>query len=273
MRRALLAIAAPAIGLLVASGCGLVYDVDSLGAGGSGYDAAPETGAGGAVDANDAETAAACPSTRGPAMIDAGGICIDATEVTVADYVLFTAAKRDVLPAKDPCSWVTTLEPDDLEKQKTQPTFPIVNVHFCHASLYCTWAEKRLCGRVGGGRVAPGDAGANPQTNEWLRACTYDGEQRYSYGKDVEADLCPGKPGPVATRTACGGAYPGLFDMVGNVGEWVDGCEEGNPAGPQHDACTVLGTEYTQGEASCYDYDEVSRYGLSKYIGFRCCAR
>ena len=270
MRFRFIAVAAAllAVDLLAMSGCGLVYDVDSLGAGG----AAPgDADVDVALDAADAATAAACPSRRGPKMVEVGGYCIDTTEVTVADYVPFAAAVG-VLPAAEPCRWVTSLEPDDLAAQQKNPARPIVNVNFCHASLYCTWAGKRLCGSVGGGRVALGEAGADPHTNQWLRACTHDGRQPYPYGKTVAVDACPGnKVGPVATRKACSGPYEGLFDMVGNVGEWVDGCEEGNPAGAQHDACIVLGEENTQGEASCYDRTEVSRYQVSPYLGFRCC--
>lgn len=280
MRRRLVA-ALPsilALGLVAASGCGLVYDLDSLGAGGGTTgDADPDAGADAGLDGPGADTDPPCPGKAGPAMVDLGSYCIDATEVTVADYIPFAAASLDVLSKvgkADPCYFVRSLEPDDFEAQKQKPAFPIRNVHFCHASMYCAWAGKRLCGHIGGGSVGVGDAGADPHTNEWLRACTHDGRQDYSYGATVVGDQCPGnKVQAVKSRTACGGPYPDLFDMVGNVGEWIDACELGNPLGSQHDACTVVGVEHIQGQASCHDYDEVSRYQVSPYLGFRCCGR
>ena len=258
-----------ALGLLAVSACGLLYDVDALGNGaradgGSGDAATPPEIEGG-VDAS-----GPCPSLHGSPMVDADGQCIDATEVTVADYEPFTATAKGALPLPSPCNWVTTFTPDDFETQKSAPASPVVNVNYCHALYYCKWAGKRLCGRIGGGAVAPGDAGADPHTNQWVHACTHDGRQAYSYGAVVAPAVCPNKVGPVKTRGACSGPYPGLFDMLGNVGEWIDGCVTDGVT-REHDGCIAMGLEQVRDEASCFDQADLARYAVAPDLGFRCC--
>jgi len=43
---------------------------------------------------------------------------------------------------------------------------------------------------------------------------------------------------PVASFPGCEGFYPGLFDLEGNVAEWVDSCD--GSSGP-NDHCTLAG--------------------------------
>ncbi|MDB4995563.1 MAG: Serine/threonine kinase [Myxococcaceae bacterium] len=251
-----------ALGMLCS--CGLAFDLDALGSH-AGGDAALE-----ADTESGADAAVACPSLHGPPMVDADGQCIDATEVTVADYEPFVATGTSVLPAPEPCNWLSTLEPLNFAAQRATPQAPVVNLNFCHAFHYCKWAGKRLCGRIGGGAVALGDAGADPRVNQWTRACTHDGLQAYSYGSVVSVLACPNKIGPVKARSACAGPYPGLFDMLGNAGEWIDACAQDGTTRPR-DGCTVVGFEHLRDEGSCYDLTEVPRSAAAPDLGFRCC--
>jgi formylglycine-generating enzyme required for sulfatase activity len=253
--------AACSLSLLVVS-CGLFYDVDALGGHGP-------TDAAVASDAGE-DAAAPCVSKHGPPMIDADGVCIDVTEVTVADYEPFVAAASSVLPLEDGCSWVTTLAPDDFQTQKAEPNNPVVNVSYCHALHYCAWAGKHLCRRTSGAPVATGDAGFDPHTNEWVHACTHDGRQAYSYGPTVEDSACKNQIASVKTPAACAGPYPGLFDMLGNAGEWIDGCVDDGTI-DQEDGCVAAGLERQRGEASCYDRSELPRDAVQPDLGFRCC--
>jgi formylglycine-generating enzyme required for sulfatase activity len=259
-----------------AGACGLVFDTDALQRGSPSVASdggATETGIEG--DAGD-DSGPTCPSPlgRGPKMIDADGKCIDATEVSVADYDLFQKQTPSPLLFDEPCKFVTTLRPTTFDEQLKTPTRPVVNVNYCHAFHYCKWAGKHLCGHVdGGGALQPGDAGMNVSENEWLRACTRVGKQRYSYGTTVSEGACTTnsfKIVPVGTRDACKGPYPGLFDMLGNVGEWIDACTNDGVT-PDRDGCMALGVEDVIGAASCWDGDELSRYWTAPNLGFRCC--
>jgi formylglycine-generating enzyme required for sulfatase activity len=212
-----------------------------------------------------------CPTTRGGPMVSADGECIDATEVTVSQYDRFlVSAGASLLPLPEPCAWVTTLEPDSFTAQLTNPDRPVVDVNWCHAFHYCAWANKRLCGRVGGGAALFGDAGMNPRENQWLRACTKNGTQPYTYGPSVIPGACSDTVTTVGSRPACDGPYPGLVDMLGNAGEWIDACVE-DAALRMRDGCTVLGEELVRDEGSCYHRQEISRYSTSARRGFRCC--
>ncbi|MBX3264703.1 MAG: SUMF1/EgtB/PvdO family nonheme iron enzyme [Labilithrix sp.] len=256
-----------------ATACGLVFDVDALerGSATSTSDAGPDAPAA-AAEAGDG--APSCVSTRGPAMVLADGECIDSTEVTVEQYDTFLSSAgapgADVLPLAKPCDWLKTLVPDDFTQQRTNGRRPVVYVNYCQAYAFCAWANKRLCGKVGGGALLPGDAGMDPQQNQWLRACTRSGTQDYSYGETVAVGACKHDIVAVGQRSACDGPYPGLSDMLGNAGEWIDACANDGPT-RERDGCMVLGYEGVRDEASCWHRIEVSRYQTSPDLGFRCC--
>ncbi len=286
---------APAAALACAA-CGLVFDLRALGPGtddtqadGGVTDGAPDGSllgdgaADGSVHGADAngeaaateagEAGSACPSSHGPALVSAGGVCIDRTQVTVSDYGAFLTATRNAPPLASPCDWVTSLTPDDWAAQSKTPRHPVVTVTWCHASTYCKWAGKRLCGRVGGGPVLLADAGVDPATNQWYRACSRAGVLAYPYGTTPLAGACPAYPvvDDVGTHPSCEGGYPGLFDMTANVAEWTDGCD--NQGGTNHsiDACTAMGSSSTSGGRACADATDLSRHWADPSIGFRCC--
>jgi sulfatase modifying factor 1 len=254
-----------------AGACGLVFDTDALE---RGSPITPDSATDNEVDAGEESVAPACPDTgRGPKLVPVDGYCIDATEVTVADYDTFQKQTPSPLPFADPCKWVTTLRPTTFATQLTTPSRPVVDVNYCHAFHYCKWAGKHLCGSIGGGALPPGDAGITTQSNEWLRACTHGGEQRYSYGETVIAGACTNnstKIVAVGTRDACKGPYPDLFDMLGNVGEWINACGTDGLT-VERDPCYALGVERIRDEGSCWDSNELSRYWTAADLGFRCC--
>ncbi|MFH0902933.1 MAG: LamG-like jellyroll fold domain-containing protein, partial [Pseudomonadota bacterium] len=87
---------------------------------------------------------------------------------------------------------------------------PWVNVSWYEASDACAWAGKRLC-----------------DASEWYAACSSADSRVYPYGSTYSktacngADLGIGAAGTTGSVSVCEGGYTGIFDMSGNVGEWV----------------------------------------------------
>jgi formylglycine-generating enzyme required for sulfatase activity len=215
-----------------------------------------------AVDANPCP-----PSLGGPALVFAGSICIDATEVTNANYQAFLAANARVnLPAV--CSWKDSFVPDTDGAPWPaigRETHPVVNMDWCDAVAFCQWAGKRLCRR-----------------DEWQRVCSRNGTLAYPYGPAFDRDACNSygprtmlASDPVASNPGCVGPYPGLFDLSGNVEEWVDDCDT-TPANPELQKCRVIGGSWGADapeelgcSSSAAGEDRTSTYFRR---GFRCCA-
>lgn len=182
-----------------------------------------------------------CPATtEGPTMVPAGSYCIDATEVSVAHYRRFVEAgvppQTDARCASNTSYGLATrcCSPDAGEPPPDVPAM----VGYCDAVAFCAWAGKRLCGAIDGGSLAV-DGGGERSSNQWLQACTGAEGRVYPYGNDLDVDACAaisvyprvgygeydGIPA-IGTHPRCEGAYPGLFDMVGNGPEWIDECDE-----------------------------------------------
>ncbi len=115
--------------------------------------------------------------------------------------------------------------------------------------------------------------------SEWQHACTHAGRQVYPYG-DGGAGACntraagPGKTVPVGQFAKCEGGFPGLFDMVGNVYEWIDDCDP-----TTSDTCLLIGGAFSTGpsEIACGQTDPEFRTAKARgsgpqNAGFRCCA-
>jgi iron(II)-dependent oxidoreductase len=157
---------------------------------------------------------------------------MDKHEVTNADYQKFTTATKHQVPWHWPQGKVA----------QEQAEKPIYNVSWYDADAYCKWAGKRL-----------------PTEAEWERAARGGLDRKlYSWGDEAiaggayVAPKAPAKPEPnaktepanaapkpaaapakapkfgqwqVPTGPAKVGSYPangyGLFDMTGNVWEWV----------------------------------------------------
>jgi hypothetical protein len=77
----------------------------------------------------------------------------------------------------------------------------------------------------------------------------------------------------VASKPNCVGGYPGLFDMSGNVGEWLDcGCEYDTPDFTQNSAF-VGGGGFEEGGPSeaCNPIRTEVLVSFHADIGIRCC--
>jgi formylglycine-generating enzyme required for sulfatase activity len=226
-----------------------------------------------------------CPSGRGPSMVRIGSFCIDSTEVTVGQYAEFLAVAHEPDGALDHqpagCAWNTTFRPafwwkstpfeSDAGRSLAEiESMPVTVVDWCDAHGYCAWAGKRLCSRVGGGAsLARSEVGT--AASEWFVACSRNGARLYPYGDEFEGAACNGvgsdRRQPVASSQGCVGGYDGLFDMTGNVGEWIDDC---NDAG----ACPVMGGNFgfPQGSLHCGASDTQPGDAGFPQAGFRCCA-
>ncbi|MEO8340910.1 MAG: formylglycine-generating enzyme family protein [Nitrospirota bacterium] len=127
---------------------------------------------------------------------------IDVYEVTVRQYEEFLQSGK----ARAPLDWNTM---NQLSNKKR----PVSNVDWADAAAYCKWASKRL-----------------PTEAEWEKAARGTDGRLYPWGNDPPTPRHAnyGKAGshnyeasaPVGTFE--GGKSPyGLYDMAGNVWEWV----------------------------------------------------
>lgn len=228
--------------------------------------------------------------SHGPAMVMAPTptrmICIDATEVTQAQYQQFLDSKNgDTTGQATECMWNNVYGPS--QTCTFDPTghgaYPVNGVDWCDAVAYCAWAGKRLCGGPTGGLIetsAKADL-AMAQVSEWAAACTHSGDRAYPYGTAFNGAACNGGESrstpaivPVATTPGCEGAYPGIFDLVGNVHEWVDACYQVSGTPGRRDKCWFSGGSYHDPENSCASAWDVTRDYVDSLcdIGFRCCA-
>ena len=151
---------------------------------------------------------------------------IDKYETTVGRYAKYLVATR----ARPPRFW-------DQANPESDGEFPVVGVDWDEANAYCQWAGKRLpteaewekAARGTDGRKHPwGNEGPTPQYANLGRGGTF------GYSKSLEK---------VGSLDA--GKSPfGVFDMIGNVWEWVADwydrnayktMPEKNPKGPSKD--------------------------------------
>ena len=147
------------------SGCALFPSVGDLGGG----DAAAEvstidaTSGDGSTDVTTDVTesdAGACPGTGGPASVRVGTFCIDATEVTNAQYKQFVVASVGTSRAE--CAWKASYVPSSAwPPGPGADNYPVAYVDWCDATAFCEWA------------AAPDgptlDADAHDTTRPWQR--------------------------------------------------------------------------------------------------------
>jgi formylglycine-generating enzyme len=238
----------------------------------------------GNADASDADAAVIdggpdveggrCP-TKGGAMHDFGTFCIDSTEVTNAAYAVFADAGAP-LDAGTVCAFKGSSATTAFDPGK--PDHPMVFVDWCDARAFCEWAGKRLCGRTpaaaGSHAIATGEL-SNYVVSEWVAACTNRGNQLYQYGNVYDASACNvleagvNASEKVGERASCQGPDAGLFDLGGNVWEWLDSCDPGD-GGPQTDPCHFIGGSFMNGYP-CGVFTGLARSIGTSDIGIRCC--
>jgi formylglycine-generating enzyme len=212
------------------------------------------------------------------------GFYIDATEVTFAQYTQFVLAKNGDVSGQPPeCAWNT--EYFAANRAPDADDLPIYDVDWCDARAYCEWAGKQLCGRIAGGAIPTADIFTATE-NQWFLACGGPSESPYfdtvngngeCNAKSGFTDLAPVASIAPGSTVACQSSrYPGLFDMIGNVGEWVDSCTPAGDAGAEggrDDVCLLLGGGIYSPEYYCdaAAYD-ARRDDVARSYGFRCCS-
>jgi formylglycine-generating enzyme len=223
---------------------------------------------------------AGCPA----GMITTSAGCIDAFEVTFEDYSAFAATSK-VAGQPPECAWNTSYAVQlDASIASGKSSSPVAGVDWCDALAYCAFKSKRLCGKVGGG-AAPFEAANDAGQDEWFAACSRgdDGQHVYPYGNSFVATICNTEAGteggtgraPVGSFKGCGGGYPGLFDMSGNVGEWENSClDAGADADAASTLCRTRGGGYDSGSDSiCAQVGPGDlRSAAQDKVGFRCCS-
>ena len=139
---------------------------------------------------------------------------IDLYEVTNQDYKKFVeAAKREA-----PYHWPEGKIPEGMAKHT------VVYVSWFDARDYCKWAGKRL-----------------PTEQEWEKASRGEDGFTYPWGHEWSLDKS-NNPYKHSTGTEPVGSYPegkspyGLYDMSGNVWEWVDSYYLPHPGNTVHRA-------------------------------------
>jgi len=245
-----------------------------------------------------------CPEgLPGPVMAevpapDGTTYCIDTTEVTQGQYFAFIEAKGgdpagktlpDSIGQPPECKDNVSFGPPPLAHYDDcsdwyppayDPTGkrlanPVGCVDWCDAVAYCTWAGKRLCGRIGGGSSAPSEL-ANAQTSQWYNACSQGGTTEYGYGNTYAEGACPGNENPPVGEKTCAaseGAYSSIERLSGGLGEWEDACEIRDPAGK---FCRIRGGCYLGApdpviQTAC-DCEFLNGIRVrSPSVGFRCC--
>jgi hypothetical protein len=125
-----------------------------------------------------------------------------------------------------------------------------------------------------------GNEGKATYPVEWKTACAGGGPDAgttFPYGDTYVPHRCVDAmaSGPVAVGSLplCQGGFPGIFDLSGNVGEWLDcGCEFDTPDPTQNDAFVGGGGYLESGDAlACAPARTEHLVSFHADIGARCC--
>jgi formylglycine-generating enzyme required for sulfatase activity len=180
---------------------------------------------------------------------------IIATEVTVSQFRACVEAG-----ACDPA----TTSPHCNYGKPGLDDHPINCVAYSGAEQYCAFVDGRVC-----------------TEEEWLAACRGGDGRAFPYGSTFDLEACNARPrgttvedrelktAAVGSHARCEGGLPGLFDMAGNVAEWVNACKG--------TYCKFRGAGYLSNDpvdrfagcnGVCSGNDKSLQSGV---VGIRCC--
>jgi formylglycine-generating enzyme len=249
-----------------------------------GVDGGPSNGdAGRSIGPSDAAPGPdVTPTVERIPTVAVAGFRITPTEISQAQYKVFldeSAGKS--FPQPSECQWNTSFAPpggaDCIFDASATPNRPVRCVDWCDAHAYCEWAGLRLCGKIGGGPTPLGSF-KDPALSQWHAACGGSANMPYPYGGSLDQSACSfnlgqsGPPTDVGTMPGCEGGYPGVFDMLGNMGEWEDSCVASTGA---TDACRIRGGYYAYAAdaVTCGTGETHPRNQQSPKFGIRCCSK
>ncbi len=157
-----------------------------------------------------------------------------------------------------PVHWWNPYERDGRYFPEEDAKFPVTYITYYDALAFCEWAGMRL-----------------PTEEEWEKAARYTDGRPYPWGWEWEngrANFFSGKTTPVDLFEN-GKSYYGVYDLLGNVWEWVEGSKV--PFyGTQTSQFRVLkgGSCFEMpGTVRAYSRWIVKGFAKAFNIGFRCC--
>jgi hypothetical protein len=195
---------------------------------------------------------------------------IDATEVTREQYFAWLVREPATTGQPAECDWNDTFMPDpscmtgaSVCQGDACATHPQPCVDLCDALAYCAAVDRQLCTEA-----------------EWTSACSSDGayplgrEDGGGFGMSACNDYIDGRSTtvPVGSKPDCqpppDSGFAGVFDLIGNVEEWVDHCRAAD------DVCSPRGLSFGMGAAApqCSQSTYAERSVARDNLGFRCCS-
>lgn len=140
------------------------------------------------------------------------GFYMDKYEVTIANYKEFVNVTKHI----EPDNWATI---KDMDKAGN---YPVIAVNWHDAKAYCEWRQKRL-----------------PTEAEWEKAARGTDGRRFPWGDEFDIKK-------VNTSGTYGGLLPvgsfedgkspyDIYDMAGNVSEWVEDWYKAYPGNDYND--------------------------------------
>ena len=195
---------------------------------------------------------------------------IDATEVTRGQYAAWLTTNPVTTGQVAVCAWNTSFTPDATCMAKSSvcqgtacTRHPQPCIDMCDAAAYCKAVGRRLC-----------------SDTEWTNACSSNGAYDAGYGTSLVFGTCNDYTAgttttvPVSSETGCqapaSSGFAGVFDMIGNLAEWVDNC---SPSDGATDTCKPRGLSFGSGAAAptCSQSTYAKRSAVNDNVGFRCC--